>query len=198
MEKTNITYEYKTVTVRRKLEFQWQEGYEKLGWELVKNTPEKIKPVWGPLRMLLAPLAILPGPFKNMVNGHDSSEKVELKLRRNKDLENKNKLNRLQGYFENAMDELEEMERTKMAAAYVGSTICGLLGAACMALSVFSITSGNILGCIGFAVPGFATWILGGVLYFFLKRNREKAIAREYEQKYEAVTDICREAVVLL
>lgn len=198
MEKKSITYEYKTLTVNRKLELQWQDGLEKFGWELVSSSPEKIKPVWGPFRIMLAPLSILPGPCKNLVNGHDSQSSVELKLKRDKNLPNKNELNRLQGYFENTMNEMEHMERTKMVTAYIGSSVCGLLGTVFMTLSVFTVIAGNVIGCIGFAVPGFIAWVLGAALYYILKGRREKSIEKEYEQKYEIIDDICERAYILL
>lgn len=106
MQDQNITYEYKTLTVSRKLETLWEDSYTKFGWELVKR--------------------------------YASSEKVELEFKRDKNFPKKNELNRLQGYCENTMGEMEHMERTKMVNAYAGSTVCGLLGAVCMAFSVFS------------------------------------------------------------
>ena len=40
MEKKSIAYEYKTLTVSRKLELQWQDGLERFGWKLVVSSPD--------------------------------------------------------------------------------------------------------------------------------------------------------------
>lgn len=41
MEKKSIAYEYKTLTVSRKLELQWHDGLEKFGWKLVVSSPDQ-------------------------------------------------------------------------------------------------------------------------------------------------------------
>ena len=41
MEKKSIAYEYKTLTVSRKLELQWRDGLEKFGWKLVVSSPDQ-------------------------------------------------------------------------------------------------------------------------------------------------------------
>lgn len=199
MENKNINYEYKQVVVSNSLEQQWKDGYEKFGWKLIKSAPEKIKPVWGPIRIMLSPLAIFPGmPFSDIVKGRESDNRTSLQFKRNKNLIHKNELNRLQGYFENTLGEVEHMEQTKMVAAYMSGAVGGILGSVFMALSVFTFLVGNTLGCIGLAVPGVAVWILGAVCYSLMKNRKEKKIREENRIKSEAIDDICEKAYLLL
>ncbi|MDO4296810.1 MAG: hypothetical protein Q4D90_11725 [bacterium] len=199
MQKENITYEYKDITVSRKLELRWEDGYDKFGWELVKSAPAKVKPVWGPLKVMLAPLAVFPGmPFRNMVNGHESADRVEMrwKRKRDKQKENRNELNRLQERFETVMGELEYKERMKGLSAYMAGTACGLIGAVFLALSLFAY--GMPAVHVGFAIPGILSWIVGAVLYFFLKEKGKKTAEKELEEKTETMDDICEQASALL
>lgn len=198
MEKDSITYEYKKITVSKNLEVQWEDGYEKFGWKLVNNRPEEDQG-WSLIRIILAPLAVLRGTSPaELVKGYGAGERVELEFKRNKNLPRKNELNRLQGYFENIIGEMEHMEQTKMATAYIGSSACGLLGTICVAMAALSVISGDVLRCIGFAIPGFSAWLLGALVYRLLKGRREKAIEEEYRQKSKMLDDICDEAYILL
>lgn len=198
MEKDNITYEYKKITVSKNLEVQWEDGYEKFGWKLVNNRPEEDQG-WSLIRTILAPLAALRGTAPaDLVKGYGVNERVELEFKRNKNLPRKNELNRLQGHFENIIGEMEHMEQTKMATAHIGSSACGLLGTICAAMAVLSVISGEALRCIGFAIPGFSAWFLGALVYHLLKGRREKAIKKEYKQKSKMLDDICDEAYILL
>lgn len=83
-----------------------------------KSQPAIEKHVWGPLRVMAAPLALLPGRFfKDMVQDHESKDKVELKLKRDKQIRNKNEQNRLQMTMEETLSEMEQMEATKTLGA---------------------------------------------------------------------------------
>lgn len=198
-EKKYVGYDYKSVTVSRKLESAWEDGYSSFGWEVEKSQPAIEKHVWGPLCLIVAPLALLPGKFfKNMVQDHESEDRVELKLKRDKQVRNKNELNRLQVTMEGTLNEMEHMEATKTMGASVGAYVTGLLGTVCMGFSVFGYLAANMASCIGFAVPGFIGWILAFVLYHFLKSKKEKAVAEAMEQKFEEINNVFKQAYELV
>lgn len=144
---------------------------------------------------MAAPLALLPGRlFKDMVQDHESKNKVQLKLKRDRQIENKNELNRLQTSLEGNLTEMEHIEETKTMGASIGAYVVGLLGTACMGVAVFSYLAANLPACIGFAIPGFSCWILSAVVYMLLKQRRECVVDAEIEQKYDEVNDICMKA----
>lgn len=198
MEKKYIGYDYRDVTVSRKLESIWKDGYSSFGWKVEKSQPAIEKHVRGPLRVMAAPLALLPGRFfKDMVQDHESEDKVELKLKRDKQIRNRNELNRLQVTMEETLSEMEHMEATKTLGASVGAYVAGLLGTVCMGFAVFGYLGANMMACVGFAVPGFAGWIMAFVLYYLLKGRKEKSVAQAMEQKYEEVNNVFRQAYEL-
>lgn len=198
-EKKYVGYDYKDVTVSRKLESTWEDGYSSFGWEVEKSRPAIERHVWGPLRIMVAPLALLPGSFfKDMVQDHESKDRVELKLKRDKQISNKNKLNRLQVTMERTLNEMEHMEATKTMGASVGAYMTGLFGTVCMGFSVFGYLASNIAACIGFAVPGFSGWIMAFVLYHLLKNIKERAVEAVMEQKFEEINDVFKQAYELV
>lgn len=196
MKNKNTNYEFKQIVVSSRLEQQWKEGYAKFGWKLVKSAPEKIKPVWGPVCIMLSPLSRI--PLSNVVKEYESGDRTSLKFKRDKDIVHKNELNRLQGYFENALWEVEHMEKTKMAAAYMSGALGGVVGSVFMALAVFSFIAGNTLGGAGLAVPAVIAWILGAICFNLVKNGREKKIETENQVKSEVIDDICEKAHLLL
>lgn len=190
-----IGYDYKRIVVRRKFEAAWVDGYSNFGWELEKSRPAIEQPVRGSLQVMLAPLALLPGSFfKDLVVEHESCDKVELHFKRDRKIQNKNKLNRLQFNMESTLNNMEEMEKTKTFGASVAAFVTGLVGTVSMAVSTFSYLASNIPGCIGFAVPGFIGWILSAVVYSVVKAKKKKKVVTELESKFDEMNDICLQA----
>ena len=190
--KQYIGYDYKEVTVSKKLESAWKDSYFNFGWELEMIQPAVEKGIWEPLRIMIAPLALLPGQlFKSMVLEHVSTTKAELKMKRNRKIPNKNELNRLQVSLEAALNEMENLEKSKTHGASVAAYIIGLLSTVCMALSMFSYLASSIAGCIGFAVPAFIGWMFSYVAYILIRNRREKIVDKEIETKFDTVNEIC-------
>ena len=63
-----VGYEYKAVKVPKELESLWNDSMMNFGWQLEKSEPARVKHIWGPLRVMIAPLALIPGtPFRKMI-----------------------------------------------------------------------------------------------------------------------------------
>lgn len=201
MENTKqyIGYDYKEVTINKKFELVWKDSYTNFGWEIERSQPAIEEHAWGPLRVMAAPLSVLPGRlFKNMVQDHVSEKKVELKMKRDRKIQNKNELNRLQVSLEAALNELEHLETTKTLGANVAAYIIGLLGTVCMAFSMFSYLASNMIECVSFAVPAFIGWIMSYVAYILIKNKREVEVNKELEAKFDTINDICMQAHELI
>lgn len=193
--KQYMGYDYKEVTVSKKLESAWKDSYLNFGWELEMIQPAVEKGIWEQLRIMIAPLALLPKRFfKNMVLDHVSATKAELKMKRNRKIPNKNELNSLQVSLEATLNEMENLEKSKTLGASVAAYIIGLLGTVCMALSMFCYLASNITGCIGFAVPAFIGWMFSYVAYILIRNRREKIVDKEIETKFDTVNEICMQA----
>jgi hypothetical protein len=198
-EKSYVGYEYKNVTTRKEMESVITDGYKNFGWELEKSAPTVVKHIRGPIRVMLAPLALLPGtPFGKMIQDHKSDTKVDINLKRDKAITSKNELNQLQIQFEKIINDIVCMEESKTTRANAAAYIVGMAGTVFMGLSTFSYLADNVQGCIILAVPGFLGWLLSAVVYKVIKEKRCKIIMPKIEEKYEDVTQICEKAYALI
>lgn len=118
-------------------------------------------------------------------------------MKRERYLENKMQLNRIQVEFETGAKEIDSLEESRTIAASVVSVSTGLLGAVFMAGSVFTYLEGMLAACAGLAVPGFAAWVAAVLLYYFLKNKRNQTVDRLIDEKQEALEQILKEAYEL-
>lgn len=190
-KKDFIGYEYKTVEVRKELEELWADGCANYGWEIIKREAATVKHLWGPLRVMAAPLALLPGtPFAKLIVDHESEKKSLLTFHRNKVIESKQELNRLQHQFEVNAKEIEHLETSKnIGPAAVACTV-GLAGTVWMGLATFAYLGGNIPACIIFAIPGILGWLLPVFIYKWTKKGKTEKVKPLLEHHYEVINQI--------
>lgn len=201
MEKENkfIGYEYKDIKIKVEREALWVDGYKNFGWKLEKSRPAIVKHVWGPIRIMVAPLAIFPGsPFSKMVCDHKSESKVELTLKRDKEMQRKSEINDLQLQFENSAKEIDRLDKSKSTVASVTSYVMGGIGTIFMTGSVFAYLSGMIQLSVVLAGPGFGGWILSYLIYNIIKWSMTKKADQLIEKQYEDIYEICKKANTLI
>lgn len=194
-----VAYEYKKITVRNDMENVWRDGLSHFGWKLEKRKPAIVKHAWGPIGLMLAPLALIPGsPTAKIIRDHPSETRVDLIFKRNKDLPQKSKLSQLQSSFEACTVELNHLEQSKHSTATVVSYVVGLIGTVFMAGSVFDYLAGRIPLSVVMAVPGFAGWILPYFLYQVLTSRKVKKLTPLIDKRYDHIYELCAKANALL
>lgn len=188
-----VGYEYKTVKVRKEREGLWSDSMESFGWNVEKSEPATIKRVWGPLRLLLAPLALIPGSvIKDAVSDHKSESHVELTFKRNKHIANKPELNRLQAQFEAEAQGIDDLEDSKTIRASIAAYVVGLIGTVFMGLSVFAFLAAMTPHFIFLAVPGFLGWVAAHFVYRRVKANRTKHVQPMLDERFDSIYDVCK------
>jgi hypothetical protein len=198
-DKNFIAYEHRTITVGNDMESIWRDGYKNFGWKLEKNEPAIVKHVWGPILVMLAPLALIPGsPALKMITDHKSEAKVELKFKRSRDIPKKAELNQLQSRFESCAEEIDSLEGSKRSTATATAYLVGLIATVFMAISVFSFLAGSIQLCILAAIAGFTGWILSYFVYQSVKGSRTRRVGPLIERQYDSLYDACARASMLL
>lgn len=196
--KRYINYEYKKTVVSVDKEALYKDSYNHMGWEFEKSRRAVVKHVFGPIRVLIAPLAVIPGsPFAKMAVDHKSETEVELTFKRDRSLANRAEINRLQLQFENAADTIDKLEESKTTGAAVGGYLIGIIGTVFMACSVFSYLAGLLPSSIVLAVPGFLGWILSAFLYKAVKNSKTRKVEPLIEKQYDDIYDICSKASTL-
>lgn len=195
METKYIAYEYKNVKVPNELESLWVDSLANYGWELDGNKPATVKRAPGPLWVLIAPLSLLPGtPFAKMLKDHDSETDTQLTFKRDKNIPNKERLDRLQAQFEHCAKGLVSLENSKKSSASTVGYLVGIIGTVFMGLAMFAYLASMMALCVVLAVPGFACWILSYVAFRGMKNSCEKKVAPTIEDQYETIHGLCKSA----
>lgn len=190
-------YEYKQVIVNEKNSGFWKDGYQTFGWQIEKDKPAMEKRAIGAVWIMAAPLSLIPWigrPFKKMLSEHESDRKVQIQMKRERDMGNKIQLNRIQVEFESGAKEIDSLEESRTLGASIISVSTGLLGTVFMAGAVFAYISGKVLACAGLAIPGFAAWLVSALIYYYLKKKRDEKVDRLIDEKQKALGEILEEA----
>lgn len=190
-----VGYEYKTVKIPKELESLWNDSMQNFGWKLEKSEAAMVKHVWGPIRVLLAPLALIPGsPFRKMVTDHESETEVELTFKRDKNIAGKTDLTRLQTQFETYARGIESLEDSKSSSATIAAYVIGLIGTVFMGVSMFTYLAGSLPLMVVMAIPGLLGWILPNFVYKSLKGKKIHTVEPQIEKQHESIYDVCKRA----
>jgi hypothetical protein len=170
-EEQFVAYEYKNVTAAHELGSICLDGFPNFGWE-----PDGSAPFVSP----------------------KGTAAVMLKFKRNRNVKNKGDLTRLERQFEDGIQEIEILEKSKTNAASIAAFTVGIAGAAFMAGSVFAYLAGMTPLMVILAIPGFAGWLLPYFCFTRIKAKRIQTISPLIEKQYDAVYDVCEKARALL
>lgn len=166
------TFEYATINANRKDAALYADCYRSFGWE---SSAER--------EFVLA-----------------NPDKVAMKLKRDRRLQNRSEVNALQRKCENALATIDALERKQSSSALTAAIILGMIGTVFMALSVFNITllAANIPLCIIFGVLGMIGWSLGYYAYVKVKRSHAEKNAPLIDEQYDIIYNTCESAAALL
>ena len=121
-----------------------------------------------------------------------------IKFKRDRRIKNRAEVCELQRRCENALTAIEKLEASRNSRATSVSMAVGLVGTAFMAGSVFAVLAQNIALCVILAIPAFAGWGLGYLLYGRVKKSRAAYIAPQIDKQYEIIYEACEKASKLL
>ena len=167
-----IIYDYKTVKVKREVESLVCDTYQNLGWELTNTSS---------------------------VEG--SLFYINLSFRRNRKIENKVELLKLQEKVDNTILTIDSLQRKKKNSGMSTSIAVGIVGALTFGggLSMTMLLQG-----VGYMVGGIALGLVGagicGLSYLLFKKiNKKNSVKLQpmIENEYDKLADICEQAVKL-
>lgn len=159
-----VGYEYKNVMIKHSMADLYTDCLPSFGWALDKITQS------------LTPSS------------------VTMKFKRDRKIINKAELTRLQREFESRMNEINKLETSKWIGASTAAYIVGIAGTACMAGSVFAVTSGMIPLCIILAIPA----LIGYFLYRRIRDKKTQEVTPFIDEQYDTVYSACEKAGSLL
>jgi len=164
-----VGYEYRDVTVDRKMESIYKDSYPNFGWKLEKASSPSL-----------------------------SLSSVTMKFKRNRKIQNKAELTRLQRQFDANVNEIVSMEDSKASSASIAAFTVGIIGTVFMAGSTFSFLASLVVLCIILAIPGFIGWIIPYFLYKSTYAKKNVKLMPLIDSKYDEIYEICERASGLL
>lgn len=164
-----VGYEYKDITLKRKMESVYVDGYIHFGW-------------------------VLEGTSTSVQNYGS----VTMKFKRDRKISNKAELTRLQRQFDATVAEIETLENSKVIGASVVAYVIGVIGTAFMAGSVFAYLDDMLPLSVILAIPGFVGWIIPYFLYCSINKKKTNKVSPLIDQKYDEIYEVCEKANALL
>ena len=167
-----ITFDYKTVKVKRSIETLVCDTYESLGWELTNTSS-----VEGSLFC------------------------VNLSFKRNRKIENKVELLKLQEKADSTVATIDNLQNKKKNAGMVGALSVGILGALTfgggMSMSMLLQGVGFMIGGIALGLVGAGVCALAYPLFKKINKKKNQEIEPLLQSEFDKLADICEQAVKL-
>lgn len=168
MENT-ITYDYKTIKVKRSIETLICDTYENLGWELTNTSS---------------------------VEG--SLFHINLSFKRDRKIGNKVELLKLQEKADNVVANIELLQNKKKSAGFVSALSTGVVGTLTfgggMSMAMLLSGVGYMIGGIALGLVGAGICALAYPLFKKVNKKKGDSIQPILESEFDKLADICEEA----
>jgi len=196
-EERYTAYEYKTISVRRDTASMYMDCMNSFGWELAENDMNSLQSVLSALTPanLGDTITNAAGSFTGAA---DSSAAVELRFKRDRRIENKIELNKLERQCEEALAKITKAERKNNAITMGVSLGSGIIGAAFTGLAVYCLIQSSIALGVVLSIIGAAGWALGYFSNRKVGKKRTERIESQKQQQYDVMYDACEKACALL
>jgi len=182
-----VAYEYKNITVKRDSVTIYTDCLSNFGWELVDEHKHSYAPAQADTNHIPA--------IPETVEGLDL---MVLKFKRDRRIENKLEINRLERKCEDALAAIDSLEKKNSAYTLGVSIGTGLIGTAFLGFAVYSFMSSNIVVGVLLAILGTAGWGIG--FFANLKLGRRKSAQTEpmIQAQLDVVYATCEQAHALI
>lgn len=168
-ERNCVMYEYKNVTIRKDLANLYIDNYKNFGWETEDA------------RYSLTEIG-----------------DVSIKFRRDRKIQNKVELTRLQNQFDACVQEIQKLEKSKTKGPAATAMVIGTVGVVLMGGAVFTAVAGKVAAGVVMAVPGFAAWAAPYGVYNKQTKTKSEKVTPLIDEKYDELYNICEKAHALL
>lgn len=164
-----ITFDYKTVRVKRSMEAMLTDAYEILGYE-VTNT--------------------------QMAEG--SLNSVNVSFKRNRKIENKMELLKLQEKIDSTLNNIDKLSCAKKNAGIAEGVTVGTIGALTfgggMSMVMCLEGLGFLIGGIALGVVGLGVGLLGWLTHNKVQKKKLEKLEPIYQSELDKLSDLCEEA----
>ncbi len=165
-----IGYEYIEVPVKQRYVSLVEDGYANFGWCL-----------------------------DQAVHSPAGVGSLTLKFKRDRSINDKHELAKMQRRFDEVVREIDHLEQQKTLLASILAYTIGLVGTGFMAASVFSITLWTMIpAMVLFAILGFIGWILPYLIFIKVRKTKTLELAGSIDEKYDELYALTKSANALI
>ena len=193
-----VAYEYKNVNVISDSAGMYIDCMENFGWELVENDGYDINEDFFSIQSPVNLNRSIANAAQTYGETADAVPTLMLKFKRDRRIDNRKQLEKLEREYEEAMSAIKKIEHRNSAQTMGISLGTGIIGAVFVGLSVYNFISSNIILGILFAAMGAVGWAIG----FFSNRkvsNKKSAQSEPYvQEQLSIVYNACEKAHALL
>ena len=192
-----VAYEYKTVNATRDSAGMYIDCMENFGWTLIETDGYDAQVLLSNLNPVNLGRNIA-SAAQTFGETADTTPAITLKFKRDRRIDNKQQLDKLEREYEAAMSAITRIERKNEAQTMGVSLGTGIIGAVFVGLSVYNFVSSNIILGVLFAAVGAIGWAVG----FFSNRKvgRKKSVQTEptIQEQLDIAYGACEQAHALL
>jgi hypothetical protein len=123
---------------------------------------------------------------------------ITLRLKRDRSVPNKPALSKLQRQFENTLEAIANLERSKSTKASIVALTVGIVGSAALAGSVFCFMASLWIPFVFLGVVGLIGWALPYFLFNSVKASKTASANQEIDRQYDQLYEICEQASALI
>jgi len=189
-----VGYEYKNITVKRDAVTVYSDCLSNFGWILTDEQDFHHHPVQATTR----PVNVsLPDAYPHN-NPPDGVDMVSLKFKRDRRINNKLELNRLERKCEDALSAIGSLERKNSAYTMGIALGAGIVGTGFLALAVYNFMSANPLVGVLLAIIGVAGWGVGFLAHLKVSKKKSTQTEPMIQEQLEIAYSACEQAHALL
>ena len=192
-----VAYEYKSVNATRDSAGLYIDCMENFGWTLIENDRYDVQALLSNLNPANLGRNIA-NAAQSFGETADAAPAMTLKFKRDRRIENKSEIEKLEREYEAALRAIDRAERKNVAQTMGISLGTGIVGTVFIGLSVYNFVFSNMVLGVLFAAVGAVGWAIG----FFSHLNvgkKKSAHAEPFIQKQlDIVYNICEKAHALL
>lgn len=193
-----VAYEYKNITVNRDSVAIYTDCLSNFGWELI----DEHEYGYGPARTGASPVNASVNPHAYTVQAPpdkvDGPDMVALKFKRDRRIDNKLEINRLERKCEEALAAIRGLERKSSAYTMGASLGAGIVGAAFIGFGVYNFIASNIVVGVLLTIVGVAGWAIGFFAHNKVGKKKSAQTDPMIQEQLDIAYSACEQAHALL
>ena len=192
-----VAYEYKTVKATRDSAGVHIDCMENFGWTLVENEGYDVQTLLSNLNPVNFGRNIA-GAAQTFGETADGTPPMTLKFKRDRRIENKQELEKLERDYEAALAAIHKTERKNAAQTMGISMGTGIIGTVFIGLGIYNFVSSNTVLGVLFTAVGAIGWVIG--FFSNAKVSKKKSVQTEpsIQEQLDIVYNTCEKAHALL